>query len=436
MSSAPTVAPSLVAFTAAISRELHADAISDQDLAAFSVDGQTPGVAVAPNTLEQLQRLLTEAHNHRLAVIPMGSGHHAASANIPAAYDIALSTVRLARVLEHEPADLTIVVEAGMRLGDLQRLLAGHGQWLPLDPAAAAECTVGGLLSANASGPARHAFGTARDWVIGTRVVHTDGSVTKSGGRVVKSVAGFDMHKLYIGAHGSLGVIAEVAFKLAPLPRLETTAVAAFDSAHAAARFALDVHDRGLSITAMELLSPPAAQSIINDHRWIVLLRVAGGSAAVDRSLRDLSRAASSHNGAMESGDGAVAWDAWRRVFGPSMLSLRASLLPSAAGETLQALDRSLAGAGARLSATVTAGIVRMDLDPPAGAQPRTLISRAGETVRRAGGALIVVAAPPSAKRHIDVFGPLRTDFPIMRRLKREFDPDGILSPGRFVGRL
>src|SRR6185503_10819360 len=127
----------------------------------------------------------------------------------------------LSRILEHAPEDMTVTVEAGATLASLQRALASRGQWLPVDPPHPERLTLAGLLDTNASGPRRAGFGTIRDYVIGLRVALADGRLIRSGGKVVKNVAGYDLMKLFIGARGTLGVIVEVTFKLLPLPEAE-----------------------------------------------------------------------------------------------------------------------------------------------------------------------------------------------------------------------
>ncbi len=127
----------------------------------------------------------------------------------------------LDRVVEYQPEDLTVTVQAGMTLGALQRHLSVHRQWLPLDPPDADALPLERLLALNLSGPRRLGHGTARDWLLGLRAVQADGRIILSGGRVVKNVAGFDMMKLFIGGAGSLGVIVEASFKVAPVPESE-----------------------------------------------------------------------------------------------------------------------------------------------------------------------------------------------------------------------
>src|ERR687883_1494657 len=146
----------------------------------------------------------------------------------PRRLDQIIETTGLNRVVEYEPADLTVTVEAGMRFAELQQRLAEEGQFLALDPPAAEGATIGGVIATNASGPLRFAYGTARDLVIGTRVANPDGTLTRAGGRVVKNVAGYDLTKLYIGSLGTLGVIVELSFKLAPIPPVLSTVVGSF----------------------------------------------------------------------------------------------------------------------------------------------------------------------------------------------------------------
>ena len=200
-------------FAAAVKGNAEGNQIQVSLGSAFHVDGQSPDIAVAPTTIGELQSVLVEANNVGISVVPIGGGTHLGAGNAPASYDVALSLVGMSGIIAHEPADLTVTVEPGLPLANLQAALAEHGQFLPLDPPCEPAATIGGVLAANAFGPLRHAYGTSRDWLIGIRVVHADGSVSKSGGRVVKNVTGYDMHKLYVGSLGTLGVIAEATLK-------------------------------------------------------------------------------------------------------------------------------------------------------------------------------------------------------------------------------
>lgn len=422
-------------FVAAVRSSLRDDQIQHELLDPFDVDGLTPDVMVRPTSLDQLQLILAEAHEAGLAIIAHGGGAHMDAGNIPAGYDIALSMDGMDRIVAYEPDDLTVTVEGGVRFSDLQATLHGRGQTLPLDPPGVEVATVGGLLAANASGPLRPAHGTVRDWLIGIRVALADGTVVKSGGRVVKNVSGYDMHKLYVGSLGSLGVIAEATLKVAPSPRSESTLVLTFASPRAAATVVLAAGDAGLAVRAAELLSPTAAYALTGDHAWTAVVRLGGGDSAVTRSAREITALAASTEGVVVEGAMEL-WGSWRRLFAPDKLSLRASVSPSQVAEAVDVLDRRFTGAAPRISATVAAGLIRVNLTPSRETRVTALVEHARETIARYGGHVIVDAAPQAYKKEHDVFGPMRPDFAIMRRLKEEFDPKRILAPGRFVGRL
>jgi FAD/FMN-containing dehydrogenase len=165
--------------------------------------------------------------------------------------EVILSTRRLNRVLEHEPGDLTAIVEAGIRLSELQAHLAPHGQMLALDPPG--DPTIGACLAGDLSGPRRHRYGAMRDLVIGVTVVLADGTVASSGGKVVKNVAGYDLGKLFAGSRGRLGLIARVALRLHARPAAEATVVAETDDPRA---FWLDLQRSQLAPSAVDFLPP------------------------------------------------------------------------------------------------------------------------------------------------------------------------------------
>ena len=160
----------------------------------------------------------------------MGGGTQRSLGNPPRSYDLALDTRSLDRLIQYEPADLTVTVEAGMSLARLEEILAAEGQFLPLEAPCPSSATVGGMLAAACFGPMSLSYGQPRDWLIGVKVVNADGRVTKGGGQVVKNVTGYDMNKLYTGSLGTLGVIVEASFKVAPKPAVSTTLAAKFAS--------------------------------------------------------------------------------------------------------------------------------------------------------------------------------------------------------------
>src|ERR1051326_7509011 len=188
------------------------DALSD-----YTIDGILPRLVVAPDNKEQVAQIITLVNQHGLPLIGRGGGSRMNLGGIPEQVDVVLETQRMTRLLEHEAPDLTCHVETGITFAALQARLAAKGQWIALDPPDAEQATLGGILASNASGPKRLRYGTARDIVIGLYVVQANGEIARSGGRVVKNVAGYDLNKLYIGSPGPPRLILQTNPEVAPV---------------------------------------------------------------------------------------------------------------------------------------------------------------------------------------------------------------------------
>src|SRR5581483_3110459 len=230
--------------------------------AAFAVDGVAPRFVAVPATVEAAGRVLAVAAEAGLAVTPAGGGARLGWGNRPARLDLVLSLARLDRVLAHEPADLTLSVEAGARLDGLNRALAPFGQFLPLDPAREAASTIGGLIATGAAGPYRARYGTMRDLLLGVTVARADGILVKAGGRVVKNVTGYDVPKLHVGAHGTLGVVLEAHLRLHPRPAEERSWIFGFASPEAALEAAVAVRDTPVVLSRCQLLEAGALRAL------------------------------------------------------------------------------------------------------------------------------------------------------------------------------
>src|SRR5437016_5256298 len=229
------------------------------ELSPYVVEGRTPDAAVFPGSVEEVSAVIALVGEFGLPVIPWGGGT-AASVGLPSARaGLVLGLRRLNRLVEHEPGDLTVTVEAGTTVGELQAALRGRGQWLSLDPADAERATIGGVLATNASGPRRHLYGTARDLLIGVTVVTAEGAIVRGGGKVVKNVAGYDLPKLFVGSYGTLGVIVEATFKLRPRPDDERLMCVGFDRLKDAGAAVRALMASDLIPSAVELLDGTAA---------------------------------------------------------------------------------------------------------------------------------------------------------------------------------
>ena len=204
--------------------------VPEERLGDYSVDGVVPRLAVCPTQRHEIVEIVRWAAEEGLAIVPRGGGTQIELGNAPVRYDVALDLSRFNRVLDYQPADLTATVEAGITLADFQRHLASGGKTLPLEAPLSGSATIGGILATGASGPVRASCGLPRDWLIGISVVGGTGVETKSGGKVVKNVTGYDLGKLYTGSMGTLGVIVEATFKLDPLPQRLQALTAGFPS--------------------------------------------------------------------------------------------------------------------------------------------------------------------------------------------------------------
>jgi glycolate oxidase FAD binding subunit len=351
--------------------------------------------AEKPGTAEELAQKLHEAAASKLAVIPVGGGRASGMGDPPSRADVLLHTTRLDRVIEHSQSDMVVSVEAGITLESLQAELAKAGQFLPLDPFHSPGHTIGGLLATGWTGPLRLRFGSPRDFLIGIRVALPDGKLATGGGRVVKNVSGYDMMKLHYGALGSLGVIVAASFKVFPKPLHDVT-VANSDGWEAAEK-------------ALSTPLAPSAVEVSSDGR--VLARYLGSPEAVDRVVSGLE-----WDETKES-----VWEQHARS-GPEIWA-RIALPRSELRKIVEKLpehDRWWASPGmgtAHWAIGVDAQSVRA----------------MRSTVEAAGGTLVMLAAPESFMREVGAWGTPPPTLEIMRRLKRAFDPEATLNPGRYV---
>ncbi len=420
---------------------------------AYAVDGVVPEVAAFPGSVEEISAVLAVCGEAKVGVVPWGGGVHMGLGGIPKRADVVVGLGRLNRVLDHEPGDMTSTVQAGMLLSDYQEHLGRHGQFLGLDPPGAGRATIGGILAANVSGPRRLRYGTARDLLIGVRVAHANGTVTKGGAKVVKNVTGYDMNKLYVGSLGTLGVIVEATFRLYPLPACERTWVAAFSNAARARSVAGKILASSLVPSALELLNEAAARGVgrqlgaTSDVRGVVLaVAVASVPEAVDAQIRAMQAMASEAD-EHEVLDGQAHDAFWSAVrdFEPgdgSAVVLKASVVLDKVAEAMEYGERLAAQHGLQTAVISEAGTgilrfyFRADSRAHGGVRWIEVVQRMRAFAVQAKGSLVVLNSPAAVKKQVDVWGPPGKGFAIMRGLKEQFDPGCILNPGRFVGGL
>jgi glycolate dehydrogenase FAD-binding subunit len=366
----------------------------------LTIDGVPVSRILRPESVEELAECVSA---EKAAIVPLGAATQTYFGNPLRHADCAIDLTRLSRITEYNPADLTIHLQAGVTLGQLEHALLENNQVLPIDPWNGPNATIGGLAATDSQGPLR-AVGTIRDWIIGMRVVHVDGQVSKTGGRVVKNVTGYDLARLYIGSLGTLAIIAEISLKLrAKFPRT-ATAIAACGTAAEAKALISAIRGSSLQPIALEWVGNP-------NEVWV---RFGEHPKAVAWQLNNLPAAAWK---VLEESEESVAWQSLRQrhaELGPVLV--RVVGLPSTMHEIIEEYRP------ARWIAHAMNGIVLMGVSNPA--EVRRLRSKYRAIIER---------APVEVRREVVTFGLTDTEYDLMKKMKETFDPEGRLNPGRHV---
>jgi glycolate oxidase FAD binding subunit len=444
-----------------------ANVLTGVELSPYVIDGRTPEAAVFPGALEEVAAVIALCGQAEVPVVPWGGGT-AASVGMPAARaGVVLGLRRLARLVEHEPGDLTVTVEAGVTIAELQAALGHRGQWLSLDPADAERATLGGVLAANAAGPRRHLYGTARDLLIGVTVVTADAAVVKGGGKVVKNVAGYDLPKLFIGSYGTLGVIVEATLKLRPVPDAERLVALRFAGLKDAAAAVRALLASDLIPNAVELLDPTAAATIVAGAAGgtpglgttlagvppaapataaagaVLVVGFDGLPEQVEWQCAELARLATPHGGRDATPLSSAAWPrlaaAVRGAFPVATAIMSFGVLPAQVAELMEqgagvARARGLQTAWAAHAGVgvVTAALVS-DREPREPSPVAAVLGEWREMARAGGGHATLDWAPLAVKSQVPVWDDPGAAGRVMQRIKAQLDPKHILNPGRFV---
>ena len=451
--------------------------LGDDLLGDYAIDGQAPDGVVRPDSRQQVAEVVQWARQENVALFPRCGGVHVSLGNPPGRRGVVLDLSRCNRVIDFQPSDLTVTVEAGVTLDSLQQHLAAGGKFLPLESPISSMATIGGILAANVTGPLRSSLGLPREWLIGIGVVNVQGVETKAGGKVVKNVTGYDLDKLYTGSLGTLGIIVEAAFKLAPLPAESGALIAVLPSMQAAvdsgsvlvkqvyAPQGVQVLDQRLARRLSRRISAHPSLSGIQlpeagQGECVALALFSGRAAAVRRKLREASgllrERGASQVTEVTGGQAARILRAmtdlgWEQDDLPH-LALRINVAPSDTAKALGWLARSNE-AGHDPQAEIASldvpvdiiadpgfGMVRMFVwpdDPESETGDERLAaftSTVRELAKAVGGSAVVERASPEFKRRVDVWGDSPEGVEIMTRIKQKFDPTGIFNPGRFVG--
>jgi glycolate oxidase FAD binding subunit len=379
-----------------------------------------------PPDAQSAAAMLAQSTTDGAAVVPRGCGTKLGWGGEPRRVDAFLSTLLLNSPIEHYAGDLVATVPAGATLAEVNAALARERQWLPIDPAGAAQATIGGIVATNDSGPRRQKHGATRDLIIGIEVALADGRLARAGGRVVKNVAGYDLARLMCGSLGTLAVITSATFKLAPLAAASRTVIADVQHAAQASELAMAIGAAPLSPSAIELQAP----------RYRLLIRFETTEAAAIRqaqSALDLVKAAQLTAAVVEGEQEAAAWsDHESLVWKPGGMILKVSILPTEVAGALTELERLAGTTGIAYAVIGRAALgvlaIRVDAGDDAAV---TGVEALRRTAARRGGTAIVLRAASGVMARIDPWGDLGPATAVMQAVKSQFDPRNTLSPGR-----
>lgn len=427
-------------------------------LTTYAVDGVSPNCALTPSSPRELHEHLRQCDSDGLAAIPFSGCTRMHVGNSPDRYDVALDLSRLPAEIEHEPGDMTAICDANVKVADLESVLRATNQRLPFIVPKSTQATVGGSVASNVGGRLRPRFGGIRDWIIGMHVVSPSGVSTKSGGRVVKNVQGFELHRLHTGALGTLGIITNVAFKLVPLPKSSATVAMWFEDHRSAVQATDIIAASGLEIDSCRLYLGNRAESVIRDiyqdepsqphgnndsPRFLLLTNVAGSPSSVRyqvEHLRGLSGTFPTLGFTRLDPPVEEVWDYLDDENGDAALVAQFAGLPSDIGDLLNRLQRVLVRDGCAESAEFCLdggyGSLQMSISSPDGAHLVSTVKAVGEAARAYGCTYLIERCPTDIKDDLDVFGVDPTLAHIIRRTKTQFDPNSTLNRGRYAFRV
>ena len=454
-------------------------------LSRYSVDGIVPKAVVFPKDTEQVSEIVKYADRQKLAIIPWGSGTKICAGHSPKRYDLVVCASHLNHMKDVDSDNLTITVEAGVKFRDIQARLATEedrcylpleniaaasdtiicsdrshsGCFLPLDPSFSAQATIGGILASNSTGPRRLLYGTPRDLVLGTRFVAPDGNIIGTGGKTVKNVSGYDISKLMIGSAGSLGILCEMTLRLLPLPERMETLILGFDAFDNAGAFVDRVFESKLLPAAVEVMNHSVFAAVRpqdspeGKQGYWVGIALESFQEAVERMHHEMLDMA---QGAGLQAKEVLSEDA-HRIFWLNLGDLQASYKDrytasigvklnyqfSAWKDIIKAADTILDSCNIEHTVMCHAGsgvcLLNLLMDQSDADFSHNAVAAIGElleTVCRANGNLIILEAPADLKAKLPIWGAMRQDLPVIKRIKNQLDPSGIMSPGRFVANL
>lgn len=400
---------------------------------------------VYPESEEEVAMIVKEANKDGQKLSIVSGGTKLGYGGIESDYDFTLSLKKLTGIVEHTAGDMTVTVKPGTTMQTLQHFLKQYNQMVPLDPAHSSTSTIGGVVSANESGPRRLKYGAARDHVIGMRVVYPDGKVIRTGGKVVKNVAGYDMNKLFIGAMGTLGVITEITLKLRPLPKYSSivTLRVQEDALHDLKAFISHIQDSMIEPVSLEIVNPKLSKNLFQKEEYHLIIALEDVEKAVlfqeewidENKPTEAVMEVINHTEDFWTTFNELTPNSQNDFHETTSGVLKIGTTNMGVFQLLQECERlnresnadifAHAGAGHGLSTLIISGI------PENLIQSIQYIQTFSE---EHGGYGIVKHLPLALRKQLNVWGQPKGTFTLMRGIKQKIDPKNTLNEQRFIG--
>ncbi|WP_078414786.1 FAD-binding oxidoreductase [Priestia abyssalis] len=405
-------------------------------------------VIVYPTTEEEIAAILTYANGNGKRISIEGGGTKRGFGGMTEQADILLSLSNYKGIVEHTVGDMTLTVKAGTPFRELQEYLASHNQKLSLDPSWPEETTIGGVIAANESGPKRLGYGSARDVVIGLRMVYPDGTIIRAGGKVVKNVAGYDMNKLFIGSMGTLGVISEITVKLRPLPKYESLVLLSFPEGNTeeVRSFAVTLLDSAMEPVSLELLSPSLVERLIGQKSAALAISFEDVESSVhyQEELVKRIQPANTTMTILSRQEAQVFWNEFykispngtaSKISQETEASLKIGVVNLDVLHVMKEIEllQDTHNIAAQAHGGLGHGLCQVHLK---GASDDILsaIVQIRAFVTRLGGYVIVKHLPLALRQKINVWGETPSSLFLLKGIKEKVDPNNVLNHKRFVG--
>lgn len=410
-----------------------ADAYWRDKLDGAIVGGNRPTYLVFPHNIDTLAAIVKQASRQRWRILICGNGSKLGWGKPMPDTQLIISTQKCDRLIEHAVGDLTVTVEAGMKLTELQAILRSQNQFLPIDPSYPDTATLGGIVATGDAGSWRERYGGIRDLLLGISFVRADGEIAKAGGRVVKNVAGYDLMKLFTGAYGTLGILSQLTFRAFPLISTSQSLLLT-GKGEDIAQITQTIRNSGLTPTAMDLLSGSVIQGLGFDGEVGLVARWQTIPESIQQQIGQVKAIAQKLNLATASYQEQEEIDLWHKcarvTTQPSSnlaITCKVGIAPTAAINFLQLKEVVRHKIAVKIHASSGIGQLQLSVSD------RQIIDLMRSHCQDNYGFLTILDAPATVRQELDVWGYRGNAIETMQALKNQFDPQNILNSDRFI---